>query len=358
MTYADLSKFSILYLAYKESRKGKRDRYATAQYEANALERTEQLSHALATKTYSPSKFEVFQVWEPKPRIVQAPAFVDKVVQHAIVDNYLYDTITKSFIYDNYASQKGRGVHFGLDRLKGFMVDFHNKHKTTDGWVLKCDVRSFFASINHEILKDKLRSRVEDKDIFDLLCTYIDRTEGLALGYQTSQLFALLYLDDFDHYVKEVLGIKHYGRYMDDFYLIHPDKEYLKFCLMRIQEYMKMLKLELNEKTNIFPLRNGIDFLGYRTYLNDNGKVIRKLRRSSVKRMNAKLRWWRKALAQGTITDEKIVQCWRAWDNHASHGNTYNIRLKVRRQVEEIMGHKIPLTKSEKAKQNYYGGKK
>lgn len=358
MKYDQLCSFQLLYEAYRATRKGKRDRYATAQYEACALERTEQLAHALSTKTYVPSNFEVFEVWEPKHRVVQAPAFVDKVVQHAIVDNYLYDAIVKGFIYDNYASQKGRGVHFGLNRLKGFFVDYHNKQKTTEGWVLKCDVRSFFASIDHDTLKTKLRFIVQDTDIYNLLCAYIDRTEGLALGYQTSQLFALLYLDDFDHYVKEELCIKYYGRYMDDFYLIHPDKEYLKLCLVRIAEYLKTHKLELNEKTNIFPLRNGIDFLGYRTYLNDNGKVLRKLRRSSVKRMMGKLRWWRKAYANGTITEQKIVQCWRAWDNHASHGNTYEIRRKVRGKVEEIIGHKVPATKSEKSKQRNYGGYK
>ncbi len=310
-------------------------------YEANALVRTEQLSYILKTQTYIPSKFEVFEVYEPKKRTVQAPAFVDKVVQHAIVDNFLYDAVTASFIYDNYASQKGRGMHFGLKRLNHFFTDYWNKNQTTDGWVLKCDVRSFFASINHDILKDKLVEIVPDLDIYLILCAYIDSTEGLPLGYQTSQMFALLYLDQFDHYVKEVLKIKYYGRYMDDFFLIHPDKDYLKFCLKKIHEYMADLKLELNEKTHIFPLRNGIDFLGFHTYITDTGKVIRKLRRSSIKRMNAKLRRWEHEYPRGEITKEKIIACWQAWNAHASYGNTYTLRQKVRKRVENIIKEKL-----------------
>lgn len=350
MTYDELCTFEVLYKAYQSARKGKRGKYATAQYETYALEYTERLSRELKERRYQPSEFDVFRVSEPKPRLVQAPAFVDKVVQHSLVDNYLYDTLTKGFIYDNYASQKGRGVHFGLNRLKGFFVDYYRKNGTADGWVLKCDVKSFFASINHDVLKRKLQQKVTDKDIYRLLCLYIDSTDGLPLGYQTSQIFALMYLDEFDHYVKETLGIKYYGRYMDDFYLVHENKEHLKICLDKIKAFMRTLKLELNQKTHIFPLRNGIDFLGYHTYLTDTGKVIRKLRRSSIKRMNAKLKRWGKEYPQGKITEEKLIQCWRAWDSHASKGNTYSIRHKVRRKVEEILGKPIPPTKNEKQK--------
>ncbi len=353
MNYQELCAFPVLYRAYLEARKGKRGKYATAQYEANVLEYTERLSRALSEKRYVPSGFDVFRVHEPKPRLVQAPAFVDKVVQHAIMDNYLYDELTKSFIYDNYASQKGKGVHFGLDRLKGFFSDYYRKNDTTDGWVLKCDVKSFFASINHGILKQKLIQKVSDRDILNLLFAYIDSTEGLPLGYQTSQIFALLYLDDFDHYVKEALGIKYYGRYMDDFYLIHRDKNELRRCLDNIQTFMRGLKLELNNKTHIFPLRNGIDFLGYHTYLTDSGKVVRKLRRTSIKRMNAKLKRWGKAYPKGEVTEQKILECWRAWDNHASHGNTYTVRQRVRLRVVEILGKPIPPTKNEKKHKHF-----
>jgi retron-type reverse transcriptase len=356
MTFEEICSFENLYKAYKRARIGKRKKAATAQYEANALFATEKLAHILATKKYRPSKFEIFQVYEPKRRLVQAPAFVDKVVQHAVVDNVLYGAITNSFIQDSHASQIGKGTHVGLDRLRFHMTDYFRKRKGHDeaarreagllprpmkawdyaeGWVLKADVRKFFASINHDIVKAKLREKVEDDQIYELMCSYIDNTGGLPLGYQSSQLLALMYLDDFDHWVKERLRVKYYGRYMDDFYLIHESKDYLRYCLQEINLYMAGLKLELNEKTGLFPLRNGLDFLGFHSYLTETGKVIRKLRHSSVKRMKGRIKRWAHEQAEGRANLKNIWASYRAWDAHASHGDTRELRaqmLKLMRQ--------------------------
>ena len=252
-----------------------------------------------------------------------------------------YERITNGFILDNYASQKGKGLHFGLDRLRGFFTEYWNKYRTAEGWVLKADVRHFFASIDHDKLKEKLKKLDLEPIVFDLLCTYIDSTDGLPLGYQTSQLFALLFLDEFDHFVKERLHIRWYGRYMDDFFLIHPDKDYLQFCLKEIRAFMASLGLELNEKTQIFPIRNGIDFLGFHTYLTEEGKVIRKLRHSSIKRMRSKLRRWEQDYPAGLVTREKILQSWQAWDAHAAHGNTWSLRQQVRDRVQNILKEEI-----------------
>ena len=206
------------------------------------------------------------------------------------------------------------------------------------GWILKADVHHFFASIDHDILKKKLRRRVVDDQVFELMCTYIDSTEGLPLGYQTSQLLALMYLDEFDHWVKETLHAKYYGRYMDDFYIIHEDKAYLQQCLDQIEQKIHGLKLELNGKTAIFPLKNGINFLGFHTYLDDGGGVIMKLRRDSIDRMKARVRSWRKDYPAGAVGRDKIITSWRAWDAHASHGDTYRLREKIAAQVSEIVG--------------------
>lgn len=202
-------------------------------------------------------------------------------------------------------------------------------------------MRHFFASIDHDRLKEKLKKLDLEPVVYDLLCTYIDSADGLPLGYQTSQLFALLFLDEFDHFVKERLRIRWYGRYMDDFFLIHPDKEYLQFCLKEIRAFMASLGLELNEKTQIFPIRNGIDFLGFHTYLTEEGKVIRKLRHSSIKRMRSKLRRWEQDYPAGLVTREKILQSWQAWDAHAAHGNTWSLRQQVRDRVQNILKEEI-----------------
>ena len=296
LTYEEICDFEVLYKAYLEARKRKRAKAGTAQYEANALACTEKLSRVLLLGVYRPGKFEVFVVFEPKKRLVQAPAFVDKVVLHAITDNVLYDAITRSFIRDNYASQKQKGTHDGLLRLKQAMVEYYRKNGSAQGWVLKGDVRHFFASIDHDRLKAKLRDLIEkrgiDPKIYDLLC--IART-----------------------------------------------KKELQIILAAIREYMAEAGLELNEKTGIFPLQNGIDFLGFHTYLTGTGGVVQKLRRDSIQRMKGRIRTWREEYPAGKITKEKIIEQWTSWDAHAAHGDTHALREKIAGQVGDIIGEKL-----------------
>ena len=174
LKFSEICTFAVLYKAYLAARRGKRSRAATAHYEVHLLANIVNLVYILQTKIYRPGLFRVFYVYEPKKRLVQAPAFVDKVVQHALVDNLIYERITRSFILDNYASQRGKGLHFGLDRLKGFFTEYWNKYRTAEGWVLKADVRHFFASIDHDRLKEKLKKLDLEPVVYDLLCTYID----------------------------------------------------------------------------------------------------------------------------------------------------------------------------------------
>lgn len=144
------------------------------------------------------------------------------------------------------------------------MRRFYRKHGV-DGWVLKCDIRKYFYSIQHDTLKGLIRKYIDDPECLWLLDMIIDSTEGnvgIPIGNQSSQIFALLYLSPLDHFIKEKLGVKFYGRYMDDFYLIHEDREYLRHCWKEIEEHVNKIGLALNEKTNIYPLKNGIDFFG------------------------------------------------------------------------------------------------
>ena len=189
-----------------------------------------------------------------------------------------------------------------------------------------------------EQLKEKLARKIEDPKVYDLMCVYINNTSGLPLGYQTSQLLALLFLDEFDHWVKEKLHAKYYGRYMDDFYIISDSKEFLQGCWRQINGRMDALKLELNEKTAIFPLRNGLNFLGFHTYLDNGGAVIMKLRQDSLDRMKARTRGWRKDKEAGTLDVARTVNRWKAWDAHAAHGDTFELRKQIAAIVSEITG--------------------
>lgn len=155
-------------------------------------------------------------------------------------------------------------------------------------------------------------------------------------------------MDRFDHYIKEILRIKYYCRYMDDFYILCRDKEQAKEIRDKITEYLAHLNLELNEKTKIFPLKNGLDFLGFHTYLTDTGRVVRKLRRTSIKRLKGKIKYWRRAYPNGEITKEEILRKFDAWDAHAAHGDTFSLRRKYAEQVGEILGQEIYIRKSVK----------
>lgn len=175
------------------------------------------------------------------------------------------------------------------------------------------------------------RKYIKDPDILWLVDLIVDSTEnpGIPIGNQTSQWFAVMYLSGMDHFIKEKLGIRYYGRYMDDFYLIHEDKAYLQYCRGEIEQYVARLGLRMNKKTNIFPLRNGIDFLGFHTYLTESGKIIRKVRRSSKCNAQRKLKKQRGLLDREKISLSDIEQSYGSWRSHAEKGNCYHLIQKT-----------------------------
>lgn len=331
--------FANLYAAYRAARKGKRWKNTVAKVESNALEAVAYLQKELREGTYRPGAYYEFFVYEPKKRRIQTNSIKDKIVQHAFCDQVLYPVLSRPFILDNYGSQVNKGTHFGLDRLRDFMREYYRRHGSADGWVLKADVHHYFASIRHDVLKQDVAEHLTDPRCLALSTAIIDSTPGnvgIPIGNQSSQIYALLYLNKLDHFVKEVLRIRYYGRYMDDFYLIHEDKAVLKDAWSRIEKHLAARGLELNGKTNIFPLRNGLDFLGFHTYLTDTGKVIRKVRRSSRERMKRKLRKFSVMYAAGAITKEEITASYQSWRSHAMHGQCRSLVQKYDRIFEQI----------------------
>ena len=306
------------------------------------------MSDQLQNKQYKVGQTTKFKVYYPKERDIETSPFKDKVVQHSLCDNVLYKVIEPSFIYDNCASQVNKGRSFGAQRLKRHLQNYFFSRKAAhekylkenglprihvedghyaDGWVLKCDIRKYFAHINHDLLIDILRGYFQEEDIIALMKTILDSTPnpGIPIGFQTSPLLALLLLNEFDHMVKEKLKIKYYGRYADDFYLIHENKEYLKKCLKDIKDYLGTLGLELNEKTQIFPIKNGLDYLGFHTYITDTGRVIQKLRKRTKENARRRLKQFRKKYDSGTISASKIQEFYQSWRAYASQGDTYHL---------------------------------
>jgi len=351
-----VSEFSSLYRAYRKTMLGKAEKPAAIRYNKNYIGNLFELSDKLKDRTFRMGPYNLFKVREPKPRDVASISTEGKVALHSLCDNFLEPLLCKGFIVDNYANQKRKGLHFGLKRLEQFMRSYFFSLKArkenqcrdlnikmpltkdfnyNEGWIIKGDITKYFYSINHGILLSMLYKKLvthenkKDAAMAFWLSTHIIQStpgNGIPIGNQTSQLFALLYLDGFDHYIKQDLKIRYYGRYMDDFYIIVETKEKAREVLKNITEYLKTLKLTLNKKTNIFPLSHGIDFLGFHTYITSTGKIIKKVRRKSKINMKRRLKLFAKLLEKGKITLEKIEECYKCWRAHVKHGNTYLLR--------------------------------
>lgn len=220
---------------------------------------------ALKNRKYAPATYYVFYIYEPKKRRVVSQTMFDKVINHLVARYILMPAIEPCLLDTNVASRINKGTCAGLK----YYYDFRRlcKIKYGEYYILKCDIKKFFASINHQIVKEKLKKKIKDKDALNIIFNVIDNDEyGLSIGSMTSQILAIFYLNDFDHFVKEVLKIEYYVRYQDDFLLFHPSKDYLKECLKKIEDFLKMEDLVLNKKTRIYDSNTNFLFLGRDIY--------------------------------------------------------------------------------------------
>lgn len=324
-------------------RKGVMWKDSVARYSNNGLASILKLCNSLKNDTYKIDDYHSFIIYEPKEREIISTKFKDRVFQRSLCDNHLYDAITKSFIYDNCACQVGKGTDFAMDRLNCHMQSFFRKHGL-NGHVLKCDIKSYFGSTPHETAKKAVGKNIKDEWVLKHIEGIIDSFSlddnpgiGLGLGSQATQLIQLAVLDELDHFIKEELKIKQYIRYMDDFILIHDDKKYLKECLIKINAKVEELGLRLNtKKTQVFPLKQGINFLGFKFKLTDTGKVIRLLSKQNIKKRKRKLRKFKKLVDEGRVTKAKSDECYESWKAHARKGNSYNLLKRMDRYYENL----------------------
>ncbi len=335
--------FQNLYKAHKVARLGKRDTKEVINFELDLSENLSKLSESLKNKTYKMSGYYSFYVHDPKERKIHALHYVDRVVQHCLCDEVLSHAIEKRLIYDNAACRIGKGTRFALNRVTSFMCSYF-KRNGANGYFLKCDIRKFFDSIDHLVLKEKLRTVFDEPELLWLLDLIIDSFEtlpgkGIPMGNQTSQWFAVFYLDGFDRIIKEKMQIKFYSRYMDDAVLIHNDKEYLKKCCRELNQYLtEKCKLEFNSKTCVFPIKNGVDYLGWHLYLNENGKVIRKVRRQTKQRYKNKLRHISESYRNENLSLEESKQILQSYRAYFLYGNTFNMQKHLLRDFVLVRG--------------------
>lgn len=335
--FEKVADFGNLYQAYLKSKSGKGFSKSSQKFQVVALDGIHQIKRRLETKAYKVSPYNEFVIYEPKERIIKSGAFVDKIIQHSLCDNVLLPILKDEFIQTNFAGQIGKGTLYGLDCLKSQMYLAYCKYGY-DCWIVKADISKFFYNINHDILKDIVRYFVKDNDVYWLCEKFIDSTDGLGLplGNQISQVFALLYLSGLDHFITGELGVKYYGRYMDDFYLIVQSKEYAKWCLNAIYEFVHTLGLDLNGKTQIIPFKNGIKFCGFHTYVTQDGKVIRKLKNENKHAAKKKFKKMVDLVKAGRLSREKFYESYNAWKNHVSHGNCVKLGYEMDKYIENL----------------------
>lgn len=250
----------------------------------------------LKDENYVHNKYNIFTIYEPKERIIMSENLPDKIINQLTSEYALLPLLEPKLLDCNVATRKNKGSSHAMKLLKKYINKMKFNHEKI--YVLKCDISKYFYSIDHNILKQMLIKDIKDKKIYKLIEGIIDSTnntgiyeydKGLAIGNQTSQVLAIYYLNGLDHYIKEKLGIKGYIRYMDDFILLHKDKEYLKKCREEIEKYLDTLKLKLNKKTCILELHKGLNFLGYK-YILDKKRLIIKINTRTKYRIRKRIK--------------------------------------------------------------------
>lgn len=332
--YQQIVSFENIFYASRKARKGKRFKRSTALFEFALEKNIYKIIECLKNKTYEPGCYRDFFIYDPKLRLISAAPYFDRVIHHAII-NVIEPLIGKAFIYDTYACIRNKGTHRAVRRYKKFQEN--NKY------VLKCDIRKYFPTVDHNILIKKLEKKIKCKDTLwllkkiinsrkesenqfyfpgDDLFTPMQREKGIPIGNLTSQFFANLYLNDFDHYVKEQLRIKYYIRYCDDFVIFDNCKNKLNKIKNNIQNFLDTERLKLHKnKTRVYRTSDGVDFLGYRIY-----PEYTKVRKSIVKAYRKRLKILEKNYNKGKIELDKVKASLMSWIGHVKHADSYSLR--------------------------------
>ena len=332
--------FENLYKALKKSCRNVRWKDSVVGFESNALKNTYNLRRDLLQGKYKISPYQEFTIYEPKKRKVIATRIRDRQFQKALCEGGLYRDLTEHFIHDNGACQIGKGTEFTFNRMVAHLRRYYNENGT-NGWVLKCDIKKFFPTTPHKVAIKAVEKRVEDKKalkaVIDVINSF-DGDIGIGLGSQISQLVELAVLDEMDHYIKEQLRIKHYVRYMDDFVLVHPDKEHLKKCLQEISRIVESCGMKLNEKTTLYPLRQGVRLMNWRFVITDSGRILRYMDSKKLGKQRRKLRKLLDRESCEKVLPGTAKESLDAWCANAKHGDTFYRRKRMIQHYYQLKG--------------------
>lgn len=336
--YSRICAFDNLWRGARRAQRGKRFKPGTARFNFHLEGGLLRLQRELKERRWQPGPYHAFYVYEPKKRLISAAPYRDRVVHHAICQ-VIEPLFERTFIDDSYACRLNKGTHRAILRFSEFAR--RRRH------VLQCDIRKYFPSIDHQILYELLQRKIRDQHALWLLETIIassnpqepvpayfpgddlftpfERRRGIPIGNLTSQFFANLYLNGFDHFVKEELRCRCYLRYMDDFAVFDDDKTRLHELRAAMEEYLAGLRLQLHpDKCQVFPVTQGAAFLGFRIF-----PTHRLLRRDNAVRASRRLRRLAAAYTCGQIGFDQMLHSLQSWNAHAAWGHTWGLRSKL-----------------------------
>lgn len=327
--YNKIYDFKNLHNSYLLARRCKRYRNEVLNYTDNLEVELITLQNELVWKCYKQGKYRTFKVYEPKERTIKALPFKDRVLQHA-VNSVVEPIFSKGFYEHSYACLVGKGAHKASKTLKKWIYNTRGKNM----YYLKCDIAKYFDSINHTILIEILERKIKCKDTMELLKHIIenDSKVGIPIGNLTSQTFANIYLNEFDNFIKHALKIKYYIRYMDDFIILKESKEEIHIILKHIEEFLiSRLGLRLNHKTRISKIYEGIDFVGYKHYINRVN-----LRRSTWVRQKRNIKRMFQKFEKNKISYEDVEKSLYSILGHIQHADAYMLNKNIENKFMQL----------------------
>lgn len=331
-----------LYESFMNCKDGVDWKESVQRYEANVLSNIYILKKSLETETYRQKPFYEFDISERgKKRHIKSMHISDRVLQRALCDYVLNPELFKALIYDNGASVKGKGIEFSRKRLKVHLQRYYRKYGNR-GYVLKIDFSKYFDNIPHDILCAKIAEKIQDEKVMKLtnyLVNLFDGDKGVGIGSQLSQTAGIFYPTELDNYCKIVKGCKFYGRYMDDTYIIHPDKEFLKELYVEYQKIALKLGIIINQKkTQIIKLEKGFSFLQMRYVISETGKISVIPVHKSIVRERRKLKKLQKIYFKKQITKEQIQEQYKSWKGNLARYNAYKSIQKMDALYNNLFG--------------------
>lgn len=341
-------------LAFRKARKRKTQKQYVLYFEKNLYQNLLQLQYELLFHTYRPEPIITFILRDPKTRKIGKSAFRDRVVHHALC-NVIEPIFDKAFIHDSFANRSGRGTHSAIDRFDHFKRKV-SKNNIRSCYVLKADIRQYFDTVDHSILLSILRKKIKDKQAIWLIKTILANHKtrqngmGMPLGNLTSQFFANVYLNELDYFVKHKLKAKYYIRYVDDFVILHHSRSALEEYRGKINDFLKgnlMIRLH-PQKSKIFNLDSGINFLGFRVFFYH--KLVRK---SNLRKFGRRFEKLKVLFGGGRISREEALESIEGWLAYIKHADTYKYQKNLVTLSNECFPYESTKTPNMKKHENF-----